>query len=109
VDAGYEFQIIKSVMEVNERQKTSAHPQDQGPLRRQTSKGKHFALWGLAFKPDTDDIREAPALYMIDAPGGSRRSHRLRPRGHGQREEGDGRQVQLRQGRVRSPEAVPMR
>jgi UDPglucose 6-dehydrogenase len=64
-EAGYKFQIIHSVMKVNERQKTTlvdkvkAHFGDD--LR-----GRHFALWGLAFKPDTDDIREAPALYMID-------------------------------------------
>ncbi|MCC6838585.1 MAG: UDP-glucose/GDP-mannose dehydrogenase family protein [Flavobacteriales bacterium] len=64
--AGYKFEIINSVMKVNERQKASlvrkikAHYGDD--LR-----GKHFALWGLAFKPDTDDIREAPALYMIEA------------------------------------------
>lgn len=64
-DAGYDFQIIKSVMEVNERQKTTLTDKIKahyGDLR-----GKHFAMWGLAFKPDTDDIREAPALYMIDA------------------------------------------
>jgi len=64
-DAGYEFQIIKAVMEVNEDQKTSIIPKitkHYGDL-----KGKRFALWGLAFKPDTDDIREAPALYVIDA------------------------------------------
>ena len=64
-DAGYDFQIIKSVMEVDERQKTTLTDKIKahyGDLR-----GKHFAMWGLAFKPDTDDIREAPALYMIDA------------------------------------------
>jgi UDPglucose 6-dehydrogenase len=63
-DAGYEFQIIKAVMEVNEDQKTSIIPKIKshfGDLG-----GKHFALWGLAFKPDTDDIREAPALYVIE-------------------------------------------
>jgi UDPglucose 6-dehydrogenase len=66
IESGYEFQIIKSVMEVNEQQKTALIPKIKdyygGDL-----KGKHFAMWGLAFKPDTDDIREAPALYMIDA------------------------------------------
>ena len=64
-DAGYDFRIIKSVMDVNERQKTTLTDKIKkhyGDLR-----GKHFAMWGLAFKPDTDDIREAPALYMIDA------------------------------------------
>jgi UDPglucose 6-dehydrogenase len=64
-DAGYDFQIIRSVMEVNERQKTTLT--DKIKLHYGDLRGKHFALWGLAFKPDTDDIRETPALYMIDA------------------------------------------
>ncbi|CAH0175401.1 UDP-glucose 6-dehydrogenase TuaD [Pedobacter sp. Bi27] len=65
-DYAYDFQILKSVMEVNERQKTilvdKVIKYYKGDI-----KGKHFALWGLAFKPETDDIREAPALYIIDA------------------------------------------
>lgn len=62
---GYAFKIIDQVMEVNHKQKfqlvekVKAHFGDL--------KGKKLALWGLAFKPDTDDIREAPALYMIEA------------------------------------------
>ena len=64
-DAGYEFQIIKSVMEVNHKQKTTLT--EKIKKHYGSLKGKHFAMWGLAFKPDTDDIREAPALEMIDA------------------------------------------
>lgn len=64
-EAGYNFKIIDSVMEVNEEQKLrlfhKVNTHFKGDL-----KGKTFALWGLAFKPDTDDIREAPALYIID-------------------------------------------
>lgn len=65
VDAGYEFKILKSVMKVNERQKTSM----LGPILNhfnQSLTHVKIAIWGLAFKPDTDDIREAPALYMIE-------------------------------------------
>ncbi|QQR85243.1 MAG: UDP-glucose/GDP-mannose dehydrogenase family protein [Flavobacteriales bacterium] len=65
-DAGYDFRIINSVMDVNEWQKTALMPKIKKHFRG-SLKGKRFALWGLAFKPDTDDIREAPALYMIDA------------------------------------------
>lgn len=65
-DAGYEFEIIKSVMEVNSRQKTTLTNKIKKHYGS-SLKGRHFALWGLAFKPDTDDIREAPALDMIDA------------------------------------------
>ena len=63
-ETGYEFEIIKSVMDVNERQKTKLIDKVRRHYNDDLS-GKTFALWGLAFKPDTDDIREAPALYMI--------------------------------------------
>lgn len=65
-EAGYTFQIINSVMRVNERQKTVLIDKVK-TYYGQDLRGKHFALWGLAFKPDTDDIREAPSLDMIDA------------------------------------------
>lgn len=65
-DYDYDFQILKSVMEVNERQKTILVDKVLKYYKGNVQ-GKHFALWGLAFKPETDDIREAPALYIIDA------------------------------------------
>ena len=64
-EVDYNFSILESVMEVNEKQKTSIIPKIKNYFNNNL-KGKHFALWGLAFKPDTDDIREAPALYVIE-------------------------------------------
>lgn len=61
----YNFEIINAVMDVNHRQKLVMFHKIMDYYNGDI-KGKHFALWGLAFKPDTDDIREAPALYMID-------------------------------------------
>ncbi|MBB5638683.1 UDPglucose 6-dehydrogenase [Pedobacter cryoconitis] len=61
----YDFQILKAVMEINEKQKTVL-VNKLSVYYKNNLKGKHFALWGLAFKPETDDIREAPALYIID-------------------------------------------
>jgi len=61
---GYEFRILKAVEEVNERQKHTLFEKAEkhfGDL-----KGKHFALWGLAFKPNTDDMREAPAIVLCN-------------------------------------------
>lgn len=61
----YKFNILDAVMSVNEDQKTILFE----PLKdyfKGNLKGVKIALWGLAFKPDTDDIREAPALYMIE-------------------------------------------
>ena len=64
-EAGQTFQILESVMAVNEAQKTILFD----PISEHFGgdlKGVKIALWGLAFKPETDDIREAPSLYMID-------------------------------------------
>ena len=61
----YDFKILNAVMDVNERQKLHLMPKIKKYFKNDL-KGKKFALWGLAFKPNTDDIREAPALYMID-------------------------------------------
>jgi len=65
VENGYEFRILKSVMKVNDRQKTTLLSPIMNHFGQQLTK-KKIAIWGLAFKPDTDDIREAPALYMIE-------------------------------------------
>jgi UDPglucose 6-dehydrogenase len=64
-EEGYDFQILDSVMRVNQEQKTALIPKIKD-YYKDGIKGKKVALWGLAFKPDTDDIREAPALYLID-------------------------------------------
>jgi UDPglucose 6-dehydrogenase len=65
-DAKYNFKILDSVMEVNEAQKSALVPKIKSFFQNDL-KGKHFAIWGLSFKPDTDDIREAPALHVIEA------------------------------------------
>ncbi|MDW7695753.1 UDP-glucose/GDP-mannose dehydrogenase family protein [Flammeovirgaceae bacterium SG7u.111] len=65
IEHGNAFQILESVMDVNNKQKTILVPKIKSYFGDDL-KGKKFALWGLAFKPDTDDIREAPALYIID-------------------------------------------
>jgi UDPglucose 6-dehydrogenase len=65
-EVAYDFSILDAVMKVNELQKLHLIPKIEKHFNGDL-KGKHFALWGLAFKPNTDDIREAPAFYMIDA------------------------------------------
>jgi UDPglucose 6-dehydrogenase len=61
----YEFRILDAVMDVNEKQKVVIVDKIRKHFGADL-KGKKAALWGLAFKPDTDDIREAPSLYIID-------------------------------------------
>ena len=62
----YDFKILDAVMEVNEFQKLHLIPKIESYFNGDL-KGKHLAIWGLAFKPNTDDIREAPAFYMIES------------------------------------------
>lgn len=63
-DSGYAMEVLKAVEKVNEKQKSvlfgKIMKHYQGDI-----KGKHFGLWGLSFKPATDDMREAPALVLI--------------------------------------------
>ncbi len=64
-EVGYDFKILDSVMDINEKQKTIILPKIKDYFKGNL-KGKKIAVWGLSFKPDTDDIREAPALYIIE-------------------------------------------
>ncbi len=65
-EAEYDFKILNAVMEVNQKQKQHLIPKIKSHFNGDL-KGKHFALWGLAFKPNTDDIREAPSLELISS------------------------------------------
>ena len=61
----FNFEILDAVTTVNHEQKTILFPKIKNYFKGDL-KGKKIAIWGLSFKPDTDDIREAPALYMIE-------------------------------------------
>jgi len=65
-EVNYDFEILKAVEKVNTNQKLHLVEKIKS-FYKGDLQGKHFALWGLAFKPNTDDIREAPALSIIDA------------------------------------------
>ena len=64
-DVDYDFKILNAVMDINAGQKTKLIPKMEAYFGNEI-KGKTITIWGLAFKPNTDDIREAPALYNID-------------------------------------------
>lgn len=64
-DSGYDFDILNAVIKVNDIQKKILIPRIETYFNNNL-KDKTFAIWGLAFKPETDDIREAPALYIIE-------------------------------------------
>jgi len=63
---GYDFKILKSVMDVNAKQKSIFVDKIKARLGADLS-GKKLAVWGVSFKPDTDDIREAPSIEIMEA------------------------------------------
>jgi UDPglucose 6-dehydrogenase len=62
----YDFQILQAVESVNARQKFVLFEKVKKHFKGELS-GKTFAVWGLSFKPRTDDMREAPAIYVINS------------------------------------------
>jgi len=65
-DAKYDFKILNSVLDVNSKQRFRVFENIRDHYKGDLT-GKTIAIWGLAFKPNTDDIREAPALYTINS------------------------------------------
>ena len=63
---GYSMEVLKAVERVNERQKSVLFDKLQKAYQGEDLKGKTIAMWGLSFKPETDDMRESTALVMID-------------------------------------------
>jgi UDPglucose 6-dehydrogenase len=64
LDENYDFKLLNSVIEVNDTQKTILFPKIEAYFNGQLT-DKRIAVWGLAFKPETDDVREAPSIYMM--------------------------------------------
>ncbi|MEM9685595.1 MAG: UDP-glucose/GDP-mannose dehydrogenase family protein [Bacteroidota bacterium] len=64
-EARYDFKLLDAVIAINKKQKTILLPKIETYFNNDIQ-GKKFTVWGLAFKPETDDIREAPALTVID-------------------------------------------
>ena len=62
---GYSMEVLKAVERVNERQKSILFEKLQKAFNGEDLKGKTIAMWGLSFKPETDDMRESTALVMI--------------------------------------------
>jgi len=65
-DENYDFKILNAVIQVNTKQKTILLPKMESWFKGDLS-GKQIAVWGLAFKPETDDVREAPAIDMMNS------------------------------------------